>query len=85
MFIATAITVNQSSVRSETNGAIHIALLWSCEHEETGFYKHFPYGMKVLTRLAQNKTFGLLLRRGRRDYARKTGITLLRVYKEVRN
>ena len=41
MFIATAIT-NQSKLRrSETNGAIYIALLRSCERKQTGIYKHF--------------------------------------------
>ena len=41
MFIATAITNQTKLHRSETKGAIYIALLRSCKRKQTGVYKHF--------------------------------------------
>ena len=41
MFIATVITTRCKLRRSETKGAVYIALLRSCKRKPTGIYKHF--------------------------------------------
>ena len=61
MFIAKAIA-NQSKLRrSETKGAIYIALLRSDKRKQTGIYKHFhPYGICwVQETFSKNKKFDL--------------------------
>ncbi len=65
MFIAIAIT-NQSKLRrSETKGAIYIALLRSCKRKQTFIYKHFiPTGFTCSRNLLKKQEVRLLLRSG---------------------
>ena len=57
MFIATAITNQPWLRRSETDGAVYIALLRSCERKQTGIYKYFiPTGF-MCPRKMLNKKF----------------------------
>ena len=60
MFIAKAIT-NQSKLRrSETKGAIYIALLRSCTRKQTVIYKHFiPTGFIRPRTCSKNKKLDL--------------------------
>src|SRR5947209_8381785 len=64
MFIATAITNQSKLFRSETKGAIYIALLRSCKGKQTGIYKHFiPTGFTCSRNLLKKPEVRPLLRR----------------------
>jgi hypothetical protein len=59
VFIAT-LTNHRKLRRSETNGAICVALLWSPEPKQTAIYKHFiARGFWFHENCSKNKKFDL--------------------------